>query len=644
MNREEDNAQPSIQALREVLASLYSSASASRRVTDDAAVPQAHILFEAPAVDRWYQILKEAERHGRLGAIAQIASKDYPTEPRLRQALESLDLLVGDPLEALYQERDSLIAKGSSTNEVNERIIELKRKLRHGPELLPDEYLADRYRLIKVIGGGGFGTVWKAYDRTRSQWVAIKVLHGQYTRDKSFIERFQRGARAMARLRHQNVVKIEGDYAKDNGFHYFVMELVEGENLASAVLNGRLDAALVLPLIRQIGDVLHHAHSNGVIHRDVTPANVLLRADGRPLLTDFDLALVADSTAGTRGAMGTVPYAAPETWMDASAANERADIFSLGMIMIFALTRQQLTLGHFTRRYLLIRDLPCSDAVKVAIARAVEEEPAQRHPSVQAFCESLVTPPSRELLQSYLGTETEVRGAGLAVTVGSRGGIRKPRRKAKRETGAKRSQQQRYKIPEMTRKALLRALEEFDQESRGQKRWQNFVNHPRHKYGILHEGRLYPVKEMIERATGLETGKFSGGSYANAPVAELGFKIVRLRESDSVDRDAVAGRLFREGDNHEEFDALSADQRERILSWIRQTYTRANTLHQSTSARLKLSFESTHDFRITNGVFKGAMAAAGFEPIDDLQRNWRFWIRLASKATNKKLRSTKPSR
>ena len=629
--------------LRDALVGLYSTASAARRVADDAALPHEHIRFEQPAIDFWHEILREADKHDKLSVIAKIASNEYPADARLKQVMTSTSLK-GDSLESLYEERDNLAARGLSTAEVTARIIDLKRKLRRGPELQSGECLSDRYLLVGVIGDGGFGTVWKAYDRQWSRTVAVKVLHGKFTRDQSIIERFKRGARAMARLKHPNVVKIEGDYAEHEGFHYFVMEFVEGENLESAVLSGRIDTASVVPLIQQIGMALQHAHTNGVVHRDVTPANILLRLDGAPLLTDFDLAIIAGSTAGTNGGLGTLPYAAFETWVDASSADERADVFSLGMITLFSLTRRQFNPRDVLRpHYLrsLIRDLQCSDAIKVAVARAVEEDPAQRHSSAAKFCESLLIHPSQELIEAYIGVQLETSDNEIPVWVRTRRKPEESRRKAQRDTVGQRLQSQRYKIPETTKKKVLEALGKFDREHRDEPRWQNFTGNPRHKYGISYEGRLYPVKEILKQATGLDNKKFTGGASANARVAELGFKVVRLRGNDSVDSDAVAGRLFRDGDNHEEVEAISGEQREILLSWIRQKYVMAKGIYNSTSARLKREFEATVDFSVSNGAFKGAMLAVGFDPVDNLQRNWRFRIRPMAKNSKKKRRSTR---
>jgi hypothetical protein len=272
--------------------------------------------------------------------------------------------------------------------------------------------------------------------------------------------------------------------------------------------------------------------------------------------------------------------------------------------------------------------LQCSNAIKVAVARAVEEEPAQRHSSVAEFCESLLAQPSQELIEAYIGVEFKTSDGEIPVWVHTTySKPEKPRSKAQRNASGQRLQPQRYKIPETTKKKVLEALEKFDRENREEKRWQNFTRHPRHKYGISHEGRLYPVKEILKQATGLDNKKFTGGSSANARVTELGFKVVRLRSDDSVDSDAVAGRLFRDGDNHEEFDAIADKQRETLLSWIRQTYVMAKGIYNSTSVRLKRDFEATVDFSVSNGAFKGAMLAVGFDPVDNLQRNWRFRIR-----------------
>src|SRR5262249_45825956 len=156
-----------------------------------------------------------------------------------------------------------------------------------------------RYTLVRRIGKGGFAVVWEAHDEFRDERVALKVLHPEHARDRSRLERFFRGARQMAELRHEGVVRVREQYGEGDGWHYFVMDLVPGGDLRQAVLDKRLGTEEVLRIVDRVGAALAAAHAKGLVHRDVKPANVLLDASGAPQLTDFDLVHAADTTGGT---------------------------------------------------------------------------------------------------------------------------------------------------------------------------------------------------------------------------------------------------------------------------------------------------------------------------------------------------------
>ena len=192
-------------------------------------------------------------------------------------------------LKALYRERADLLVEGRDTAAVDGRIAEAKRRLRRGRELNPGDVLAGRYELVRWIGQGGFATVWQAYDEKRQRHVALKVLHAQHAHDQSRRERFFRGAQRMAELEHEGITKVFERQGHDGEFHYFSMEYIPGGNLEQRVLGGQLSPDGILEITRRVGEALAHAHSRGMVHRDVKPANVLLDRSGAPKLVDFDL-------------------------------------------------------------------------------------------------------------------------------------------------------------------------------------------------------------------------------------------------------------------------------------------------------------------------------------------------------------------
>src|SRR6202011_5265435 len=183
--------------------------------------------------------------------------------------------------ELAYEERERLAILGADTADIDKRIIDLKREAREGRRPRGGDFVEHgRYRLIAQLGHGGFATVWKAYDRVDRSLVAVKALHGQYASDESRRERFFRGARKMNELRHSSIVRVIQPHGEHSGWFYFVMELAPDGDLHSSVLVGRAPPAVSLRAISTAADGLHYANENGMVHRDVTPSNILLRGKG----------------------------------------------------------------------------------------------------------------------------------------------------------------------------------------------------------------------------------------------------------------------------------------------------------------------------------------------------------------------------
>jgi tRNA A-37 threonylcarbamoyl transferase component Bud32/outer membrane biosynthesis protein TonB len=255
-----------------------------------------------------------------------------------------------------------------------------------------------RYVLVEELGRGGFAVVWKAKDEVKKRHVAIKVLHANLAGDAIRRERFYRGARAMRRLQHPGVVRVFDPEGEDGGFCYFVMELVRNGNLHDAVVRKRVQRGVVLEHILRVGEALAEAHSQGLIHRDIKPQNILLDELFAAKLTDFDLVGSKDTTGGTRtGSMGTVIYAAPECLERPQEATARVDVFGLGMTAIFCLAGKALTLSTLRNAEPTITELDCSPAVKEVLRRAVAWEPEARYADAGAMVSGLRAAMSREL-------------------------------------------------------------------------------------------------------------------------------------------------------------------------------------------------------------------------------------------------------
>ena len=290
-------------------------------------------------------------------------------------------------LEEAYRQREELLVLERSTKQIDAEILHLRRKQRRGPTLHANEFLGEgRFRLLEEVGRGGFATVWKAYDRITRSIVAVKVLHGQFAKDESRRERLFRGARRMAELQDANVVRVVEPEGQEQGFYYYVMEYIEGGDLHQAILEKRLNADQRFDVIESIARVLDVAHQRGLVHRDVKPQNILLRDDGTPALTDFDLVQASDSTGGTRtGGLGTVLYASPEQNEDASRVDHRADIYSLGMTAVFCAYGKKLPNEAMFHRERFLASLCCDASVRAALQRAVELRPKDRFKDMAAF-------------------------------------------------------------------------------------------------------------------------------------------------------------------------------------------------------------------------------------------------------------------
>ncbi|MGO9112424.1 MAG: serine/threonine-protein kinase [Thermoguttaceae bacterium] len=205
-------------------------------------------------------------------------------------------------------------------------------------------FFLGRYRLLGQLGAGGMSTVYLGEHVLMQRRVAIKVLPRQRVTDTSYLARFHREARAAASLDHPNIVRAY-DVDNDGDNHYLVMEFVDGRDLQQTVKrSGRMDYATAAEYIRQAAEGLAHAHSNGLIHRDVKPANLLVDQKGVVKVLDLGLARFTDEDRASltvqydENVLGTADYLAPEQARDSHSVDLRADIYSLGCSLYFLLT------------------------------------------------------------------------------------------------------------------------------------------------------------------------------------------------------------------------------------------------------------------------------------------------------------------
>jgi serine/threonine-protein kinase len=199
---------------------------------------------------------------------------------------------------------------------------------------LEGQTLDGRYQLGSLLGVGGMARVYLATDRVLERQVAVKVLSPPYAQDPVFVERFRREARSAARLSHPNIVAVF-DSGSDAGEHYLVMEYVAGQSLAELLgRQGRLAPRRAAELAVEVCAALAAAHAQGLVHRDVKPANVLVGDDGQVKVTDFGIAKAAATATltGTGTVLGTAAYLSPEQ-AQGGPVDARSDLYSLGCVL-----------------------------------------------------------------------------------------------------------------------------------------------------------------------------------------------------------------------------------------------------------------------------------------------------------------------
>jgi len=264
-----------------------------------------------------------------------------------------------------------------------------------------------QYHLLEKLGEGGMAVVYKAYDTHLEQDVAVKVIRtdhlGPAVLDRA-LKRFEREAKSVAKLNHSNIVSVI-DYGEQEGSPYLVMPYLPGGTLKQYLkINGKLSWQKSIQLLLPIAEALGYAHQHNLVHRDVKPANILLTANGEPMLTDFGVAKVLDEEVtqdltGTAATVGTPEYMAPEQIMS-KTVDHRADIYALGVVFFEMVTGRRpfeadtpmaVLVKHASaplpRPGELIPDLPYG--VEKVLIKTLQKKPEDRYQNMSEFATAL---------------------------------------------------------------------------------------------------------------------------------------------------------------------------------------------------------------------------------------------------------------
>ena len=299
----------------------------------------------------------------------------------------------------------------------------------HG-RFLPGMLLADRYRVVGLLGRGGMGEVYRADDLKLGQPLALKFLPERLADDSDVLTFFHNEVRLARQIAHPNICRVY-DIGEIGGQHFLSMEYVDGEDLASLLRRiGRLPPDKGLAIARQMVAGLAAAHERGILHRDLKPANVMLDGRGQVRIMDFGLACLSETTGEQEFIAGTPPYMAPEQ-LAGEPVTVRSDLYSLGLVLYEMLTGQRPFGADSTTKLAKVRqkELPAppsgiieglEPAVERVILRCLETDPENRPPSASTVLAAL---PGGDTLSAALAAG-ETPSPEMVAAAGEGGGLR----------------------------------------------------------------------------------------------------------------------------------------------------------------------------------------------------------------------------
>src|SRR6516165_6302863 len=271
-----------------------------------------------------------------------------------------------------------------------------------GHQLMEQAKIPERYRLLREVGQGGMAVVYRAVDETLKREVAIKILHQHLASEPESKARLEREAQSVAKLHHENILEIFDYSGPDSPSSYFVTEFIDGQTLKDFLAAHPIGYPEVAALIAvEIGGALAHAHSVGIIHRDVKPENVMIRKDGVLKLMDFGIAQVIDlqRMTVTGQLLGSPAYMAPEL-IEGKPLDFRTDVFAVG-IMLYQLATGTLPFAgknpHEVLRRIVEGKFPdprtlnrrVSDGMARVLGRALARRPDDRYTTLDRLTADL---------------------------------------------------------------------------------------------------------------------------------------------------------------------------------------------------------------------------------------------------------------
>ncbi|MFQ3674191.1 MAG: serine/threonine-protein kinase, partial [Aggregatilineales bacterium] len=258
------------------------------------------------------------------------------------------------------------------------------------------------YRIVEQIGMGGMAVVYKAFDPRTERYVALKVLPQQYSKDPTFLTRFENEARAISKLEHLHILPIFA-FGEQDGISYMAMRYMDSGTLSDRIKQGPIPLSDCTRILRQLGEALDYAHSNGILHRDIKPSNALLDKSGNAYLTDFGIAKMVSGSSALdltgSGLIGTPFYMSPEQCRGERDLTPASDLYSLGVVlfeMVTGLTPYRAETPLAVLQMHLISPLPNArdlrpelpESAAAVIKKALSKDPNDRYPSGRALAEA----------------------------------------------------------------------------------------------------------------------------------------------------------------------------------------------------------------------------------------------------------------